>query len=59
MQQVALESGEEVVRAYKEHRLIDAVLHVYCCVNGKSAAHIYKGHAGSAQDATGLPIAAV
>ncbi len=33
MEQVALESGEAVAKAFKEHRGVDAVVHVYCAVN--------------------------
>lgn len=38
MEQAALISGEEVVRAYKAHRDTEASLHLYCCINAESAA---------------------
>jgi len=38
MEQASLQWGEQVVRAYKEHRGIDAILHMYCCIGTDSAA---------------------
>lgn len=38
MEQATLQWGEEVVRAFKVHRSIDATLHVYCCINPASVA---------------------
>lgn len=40
MEQAALETGVGVVKHYKEHRSIDAQLHVYCCVNADSVAPV-------------------
>lgn len=38
MEQATLQWGEEIVRAFKVHRSIDATLHVYCCINEASVA---------------------
>lgn len=38
MEQPTLLWGEEIVRAFKVHRSVDATLHVYCCINEDSVA---------------------
>ncbi len=52
MEQVALQSGEEVVRAYRTHRGVDAALHVYCCVNPDSVAVIADADPAQSQQKT-------
>jgi universal stress protein E len=52
MEQAALESGVGVVKAYKEHRSIDAQLHVYCCVNAESVASVPVQDDSDGQQAT-------
>ena len=52
MEQAALESGEEIVRAYKTHRDIDATLHLYCCINGESVAMVPEQDAEASRQAT-------
>ena len=42
MEQAALETGIGVVKNFKEHRSIDAQLHVYCCINAESVALVPK-----------------
>ena len=49
MEQAALEAGEELVRAYKAHRDIDASLHVYCCVTDESVAVVPEPDVDSAR----------
>jgi universal stress protein E len=52
MEQAALESGIGVVKAFKEHRSIDAQLHVYCCVNAESVALVPTQDESNARVAT-------
>lgn len=52
MEQAALEWGEQVVRAFKSHRGVDAVLHVYCCVNGESVSVVPADDPARSQAAT-------
>ena len=52
MEQAALESGEEIVRAYKSTRGIEATLHLYCCVNSESVAMVPDENEAASQQAT-------
>lgn len=52
MEQATLVWGEEVVRAFKTHRGVDATLHVYCCINEESVPQVPDGDAGKSREAT-------
>jgi len=52
MEQAALESGEEIVRAYRAHRDVDAALHVYCCINSESVALVPMADPDASRTAT-------
>ena len=52
MEQAAIEAGEELVRAYKTHRNIDAVMHLYCCINSESVAMVPMDDEAAGQGAT-------
>ncbi len=52
MEQAALEAGEEIVRTYKNQRNMDAVLHLYCCINGESVALIPDDDEAASRQAT-------
>ncbi len=57
MEQAALASGEEIVRAYKTHRGVDAAMHLYCCINEESVAVVPAGDAAASQQATQARVA--
>jgi len=52
MEQAALEAGVGVVKNFKEHRSIDAQLHVYCCINAESVALVPHNDEAQSRDAT-------
>ncbi len=52
MEQAALLSGEEVIRAYRAHRDTEASLHLYCCINAESVAAMPGENEIASQQAT-------
>lgn len=52
MEQVTLDWAEAIVRNYKVHRSIDAVLHVYCCINDGCVALVPADDPAEGQRAT-------
>lgn len=52
MEQISLDWAEKIALDLKEHRSLDARLHVYCCVNYKSAMVATNGNSETVKRAT-------